>query len=55
MKVDECLSLALSAIGVDTVLGRELRSLAADFSGVRMMEQLDSPLLALKQYLMDIQ
>ena len=56
MKVDECLSLALNAIGgVDTVLGRELRSLAADFSGVRMMEQLDSPLLALKQYLMDIQ
>ena len=55
MKVDECLSLALSAIGVDTVLGRELRSLAADFSGVRMMEQLDSPLLALKQYLKDIQ
>lgn len=55
-KVDECLRLALNAIdGVDSVLGRELDRLATDFSGARTMEQLDSPLLALKDYLKDIQ
>jgi len=55
-KVDECLSLALNAIGgVNTVLGSELHRLAADFSGARTMEQLSSPLLALKHYLIDIQ
>ena len=55
-KVNECLSLALNAIGgVDTVLGRELHRLAADFSIARTMEQLDAPLLALKDYLKDIQ
>ncbi|WP_454875855.1 hypothetical protein [Pseudomonas farris] len=54
-KVDECLSLALNAIGgVDTVLGRELHRLAADFSTARTMEQLDAPLIALKDYLKDI-
>lgn len=56
MKVDECLSLALNAIGgLYTVLGRELNRLAADFSTVRTIEQLDSPLIALKDYLKDIQ
>lgn len=56
VKVDECLSLALNAIGgVDTVLGRELHRLAADFSTARTMEQLDAPLIALKYYLKDIQ
>jgi hypothetical protein len=55
-KVDECLDLALKAIGgVDTVLGRELHRLAANFSAALTMEQLDSPLLALKDYLKDIQ
>ena len=55
-KVDECLSLALNAVGgVDTALGRELRRLANSFSAARTMEQLDSPLLALKDYLKDIQ
>ncbi|WP_223466869.1 hypothetical protein [Pseudomonas sp. GL-RE-26] len=55
-KVDECLKLALNAVGgVDTVLGRELHGLAANFSAVRMMEQLDAPLIALKHYLKDIQ
>lgn len=55
-KVDECLSLALNAIGgVDTVLGRELHRLAADFSTAQTMEQLDAPLNALKDYLKDIQ
>jgi hypothetical protein len=55
-KVDECLSLALNAIGgVDTVLGRELHRLAADFSAAQTMEQLDNPLIALRDYLKVIQ
>ncbi|VVP66852.1 hypothetical protein PS914_00429 [Pseudomonas fluorescens] len=54
-KVDECLSLALNAIGgVDTVLGRELRRLATDFSTAKTIEQLDEPLIALKNYLKNI-
>ncbi|WP_448723085.1 hypothetical protein [Pseudomonas farris] len=54
-KVDECLSLALNSIGVDTVLGRELNRLAVHFSDSQTMEQLDAPLIALKDYLKDIQ
>ena len=55
-KVNECLTLALNAVGgVNTVLGRELHKLAADFSAVRTMEQIDAPLVALKDYLKDIQ
>ena len=55
-KVDQCLTLALDAIGgVDSVLGRELHRLATDFSAARTIEQLDAPLLALKDYLKDIQ
>ena len=55
-KVDECLSLALNALGgVDTVLGRELHRLAADFSSARTLEQLNAPLIELKDYLKDIQ
>jgi len=55
-KVDECLTLALDAVGgMDSVLGRELHRLAGDFSAARTMEQLDAPLIALKGYLQDIQ
>ncbi|TPG96517.1 hypothetical protein EAH72_09850 [Pseudomonas caspiana] len=55
-KVDECLSLALSAIGgIDTPLGRELHRLAADFSYAETLEQLNAPLVTLKNYLKDIQ
>lgn len=55
-KVRECLNLALTAIGgVDTVLGRELHRLSADFSAMRTMAQLKAPLIALKDYLKDIQ
>ena len=55
-KVDECLSLALNAVGgVDTVLGRELHRLAANFSAVRTMKEIDAPLIALKNYLKEIQ
>ena len=56
LKVGECLDLALNAIGgIDTVLGRELNRLASDFSTVGSIEQLDTPLNALKDYLKDIQ
>ena len=55
-KVDECLGLALEAIGgVDKPLGRELRTLAVEFASIQTMEQLDFPLIALKDYLKDIQ
>ena len=55
-KVDECLSLALNAIGgVDTVLGRELRRLSANFNAAQTVEHLDRPLIALMDYLKAIQ
>ncbi|WP_095079915.1 hypothetical protein [Pseudomonas sp. Irchel s3h17] len=55
-KVNECLGLALSALGgVDKPLGRELQRLSADFSQARTLEQLNAPLIALKDYLKDIQ
>lgn len=56
VKVDECLNLALKAVGgVNTPLGRELHRLSADFGGAQTMAQLDTPLIALKDYLKDIQ
>ncbi|MFP3679231.1 hypothetical protein SB725_19210 [Pseudomonas sp. SIMBA_041] len=56
LKVGECLNLALEALGgVDKPLGREMHRLSADFSNARTMEQLDTPLMALKGYLKDIQ
>ncbi|WP_426205803.1 hypothetical protein [Pseudomonas sp. TWP3-1] len=55
LKLNECLSLALSALGgVDKPLGRELQRLTAELSHAQTMEQLDAPLLALKGYLKDI-
>jgi hypothetical protein len=55
-RVAHCVSLALDAIGgTETPLGRELRRLSADFSSARTMEQLNAPLIALKDYLKDIQ
>ncbi|MCE6979540.1 hypothetical protein EI534_19610 [Pseudomonas frederiksbergensis] len=56
LKVDECVGLALEAIGgVDKPLGRELQRLAAEFASIQTMEKLDAPLIALKDYLKDIQ
>ncbi|HWT67915.1 MAG TPA: hypothetical protein VN214_02255 [Pseudomonas sp.] len=56
VKVGECVGLALEAVGgVDKPLGRELGRLAADFSSIQTMEQIDAPLVALKDYLKDIQ
>jgi len=55
LKVDECVELALEAIGgVDKPLGRELNRLAAEFGCARTMEQLDGPLIAVKDYFKDI-
>ena len=55
-RVAHCVSLAMEALGgVDTPLGRELHRLADDFSNARAMEQLEEPLIALKDYLKDIQ
>jgi hypothetical protein len=56
VKVGECVGLALEAIGgVDKPLGRELRRLAGEVASRQTMEQLDAPLIALKDYLKDIQ
>jgi hypothetical protein len=56
VKVGECVGLALEAVGgVDKPLGRELRRLAGEFSGIQAMEKLDAPLITLKKYLQDIQ
>ncbi|MGE8066942.1 hypothetical protein [Pseudomonas sp. NPDC089569] len=56
VKVGECVGLALEAVGgVDKPLGRELGRLVGEFAGVQVMEQLDVPLVALKDYLKDIQ
>ncbi|MNP35541.1 hypothetical protein D3C76_1288770 [compost metagenome] len=55
-KVDECLKLALDALGgVDTVLGRELHKLAANFSAAHTINQLHTPLITIKEYLKAIQ
>jgi hypothetical protein len=56
VKVGECVGLALEAVGgVDRPLGRELVRLVGEFAGVRVMGELDRPLVALKDYLKDIQ
>jgi hypothetical protein len=55
-RVMRCVGLALDALGgVDTPLGRELYRLAAEFGDARTMEQLEAPVIALKNYLKDIQ
>ncbi|MHC8345915.1 hypothetical protein [Pseudomonas sp. RT6P73] len=55
-RVAHCVGLALGAIGgFDTPLGRELLRVAGDFSNARTLEQLDTPLIALSNYLKDIQ
>ena len=56
VKVGECVGLALEAVGgVDRPLGRELGKLAAEFSSIKTMQQIDAPLAALRDYLKDIQ
>jgi hypothetical protein len=54
--VGVCVGLALEAVGgEDKPLGRELRRLATELGTIQTMEQLDAPLIALKDYLKDIQ
>ncbi|MDY7565494.1 hypothetical protein QN400_22225 [Pseudomonas sp. RTC3] len=56
LKIDECLGLALKALGgTATPLGRELQKLTACFSCAETMGALDAPLAALKDYLKDVQ
>jgi hypothetical protein len=56
VKVDECVGLALEAVGgVDKPLGRELRRLAGEFASIQTVEQIGAPLISLKDYLKDIQ
>ncbi|WCM52353.1 hypothetical protein OH720_04850 [Pseudomonas sp. WJP1] len=56
VKVGECMGLALEAVGgVGKPLGRELGRLAGDFASAQTLEQLDDPIIALKDYLKDIQ
>jgi len=56
VKVGECVGVALEAVGgVDKPLGRELGRLVGEFASIQTMELLDAPLIALKDYLKDIQ
>ncbi|MDD1137833.1 hypothetical protein M5G22_09750 [Pseudomonas sp. TNT2022 ID233] len=55
LKMDECLTLAMDALGgVEKPLGRELQKLSAEFSQAQSMEQLNPPLSALRRYLKDV-
>ena len=55
-RVAHCVGLAMKALGgVDTPLGRELHRLSADFRAAQTMDLLEAPLIALKEYLKDIQ
>lgn len=55
-KIERCLDLVQGTLGgVETVLGRELQRLAADFSSVQKLIQFENPLIALSSYLKDIQ
>ena len=54
-EIGRCLDLALGAIGgVDTVLGRELGRLAADFDAAQTTEELYAPSITLRDYLRDV-
>jgi hypothetical protein len=56
VKVGECVGLALETLGgVGKPLGRELNRLATDFGSAQAMNQLDVPLMALRDYLKAIQ
>lgn len=51
-KLDECLTLALDALGgAGTVMGRELNRLAVDAHQASTLDELNAPLGALKDYL----
>lgn len=53
--IDECIDLAMDAIGgADSPMGRELQKLALGVQQAHSLEQLNAPLLTLKDYLQDI-
>ena len=55
LRVDQCLALALDALGgVDKPLGRELQRLSVDFFDAQTLQQLEAPILMLQNYLKDI-
>ncbi|MCH4877347.1 hypothetical protein EQV97_08120 [Pseudomonas sp. TMW22090] len=55
LRVDQCLALALDALGgVDKPLGRELQRLSVDFYDAQTLQQLEAPILMLQNYLKDI-
>ncbi|MGH8450574.1 hypothetical protein [Pseudomonas sp.] len=52
LKLDECLTLALASLGgANTVMGRELQRLAVDVRQASTLDELNTPLSALKDYL----
>ncbi|KAB0500264.1 hypothetical protein [Pseudomonas vancouverensis] len=56
VKVGECVGLALEAVGgVGKPWGGELGRLVGEFAGIQAIELLNAPLVALKDYLKDIQ
>ncbi|NNB69301.1 hypothetical protein [Pseudomonas fluorescens] len=55
-KLDECIAQALDTLGgANTVLGRELHKLSAEVQQARHLDELNAPLMTLKDYLKDIQ
>ena len=55
-RVAHCVGVVLDAIGgAGTPLGRELQRLHVDFCSAQTLDQLTAPLIALKDYLKDIQ
>ena len=56
LKLNECIAQALNALGgADTVLGRELLKLFNDVHKASSLDELNAPLITLKDYLKDIQ
>ena len=54
-RVAHCVGLAMEALdGADKPLGRELHRLSVDLGNARTMEQLEAPLIALRDYLKEI-
>ncbi|NWD72890.1 hypothetical protein HX890_01980 [Pseudomonas gingeri] len=56
LKMKACVDVALDAVGgTGKPLGRELQRLAADVIQVQTTEELNAPLIVLRDYLKDIQ
>ncbi|NWA26949.1 hypothetical protein HX866_18860 [Pseudomonas gingeri] len=56
LKMKACVDVAMDAVGgTGQALGRELQRLAADVIQVQTTEELNAPLIVLRDYLKDIQ